>query len=163
MKLRQVVDGRAATYAGLLAGTGFLIGQLFVLPRFEGGNLWVRLRYLASPLFGDSILAPPATYDARALVFGIGLSLAVSFGSALLLALIIHRWGLPVGILGGFLFGSGLYFINFYSLTIWFPWLWALHGTPQWILHVIFGASAGGLYELFEVESFEMIDSTGGS
>ncbi|MDH3592356.1 MAG: hypothetical protein OER88_10785 [Planctomycetota bacterium] len=163
MRLRQVMDWSAAVWAGLLAGIVFLLAQLFVLPGFEGGNAWARLRYLASPVLGEGILAPPATFDVRALVVAILLHLAIAVGATMVLAVILHRWGMLIGILGGALFGSGLYFINFYTLTLLFPWLFALRGMPQWTLHLAFGAIAGGLYEAFEVEEYEMVDTSGGN
>ncbi len=71
---------------------------------------------------------------------------------AVILAFIIHRWGLIVGIVGGALYGAALYFINLYTLTLLVPWLFAVNSMPLLISHVVFGAVAGGVYELFDVD-----------
>lgn len=48
---------------------------------------------------------------------GVLVHLVLSLVYALLLAFIIHRWGLVVGIVGGALFGVAIYIINYYTFT----------------------------------------------
>jgi len=158
LRLEQVVDWSAAVWAGLIAGLLFLLLNLFVAPLFMGGNVWVAMRLLGSILLGSSILAPPATFHLGALLAGLLTHFVLSIGFSMLLAYIIHRWGLIVGIIGGGLFGLGLYGINFYTLTLFFPWFYAMRSWTMVISHIIFGATAGGIYEALEVEEFVPVE-----
>lgn len=159
IRLRQVVDWSAAVWAGLIAGTIFLLLNIFLLPALVGGNMWVILRLFASLAMGDGVLAPPATFDMTILLVALVTHFALSLSFALLLAFLIHRWGLLAGILLGALFGLALYSINFFTLTLFFPWFYAFHSLPMMASHVVFGALAGGIYEGLEVEEFVAVES----
>ena len=156
--MRQLVDWSAAVWAGLIAGTFFLLLLLVATPIVAGGNAWVVLRLLASVVLGSGILAPPATFSLSALLAGIITHYILSLGYALLLAYIIHRWGLIVGLVGGAMFGLALYALNFYTLTFFFPWFFAMRSWPVVLSHIIFGAVAGGVYESLEIEEFVPVD-----
>ncbi len=159
VKMRQLVDWSAALWAALIAGTIFLIINLFVVPQFMGGaNHWMMLRYFGSIVLGSQVLAPPATYDGTVLIAALITHYVLSIGFTLLLAYIIHRWGLLAGIVLGGLFGLGLYSINYYTVTTLFPWFFALAGTPMAVAHAVFGALAGGIYEGLEVEEFVPVE-----
>jgi hypothetical protein len=69
---------------------------------------------------------------------------------AIILAFIIHRWGLVVGVIGGALFGFALYLINTYTFTAFYPWFYPIRSWIALVGHVFFGAAAGGIYELLE-------------
>jgi hypothetical protein len=158
-RLRQVVDWSAAVWAGVIAGIIFLILNVLVAPLFLGGNAWIALRYTASILLGERVLPPPATFDLWVLIVALLVYFAMAIAFAVVLALIIHRWGMIVGIIGGALFGLALYFINFYTLTYFYPWFFAIQSWVLLLSHVIFGAVAGGVYESLEVEEFVVVDS----
>jgi hypothetical protein len=145
-EMRQIVDWRAAVWAGGVAGLVFLVFNLFITPFLAGGNAWVVLRLLASIVLGQGVLAPPATFDLTVLIVALLTHFILSLGFALLLAYILHRWGLIVGIVGGAILGLLLYAINFYTLTFFFPWFFAMRSWPVIVSHIIFGANAGGVY-----------------
>ena len=151
LRMRQLVDWSAAMWSGLIAGTIFLLLNLFLSPV---GNVWVMVRLFASILLGDSILAPPATFDVAALLAAISVHFLLSILYALLIAYIIHRGGLISGIIGGALLGLALYSINFYTLTLLYPWFFAMRSGLFIITHALFGALVGGIYEALEVEVF---------
>lgn len=153
-RMRQLVDWRAAFWAGLIAGAIFLLVNLFVTPLVIGGNGWVMVRLFASILLGEGILAPPATFDALALMVALVTHFALAVAYSMLIAYIIHRGGLIAGIIGGALLGLALYSINFYTLTFFFPWFFAMRSGVFVAAHLIFGALAGGIYEALEVETF---------
>lgn len=153
-KLKQVMDWRAAFYSGIISGVVLLLLVMFAVPGIMGWNAWIIIRYIASIFMGQSILPPPASFHLIALIIAIITHTIISIGSAILLAFIIHRWGLLVGIVGGAIFGLCLYGINFYSLSYFFPWFYLIHGWPMMVSHIIFGAVAGGVYEALEVEKF---------
>ncbi|MCG6924908.1 MAG: hypothetical protein LJF30_06315 [Acidobacteria bacterium] len=157
---RLMVDWSAAFQAGLIAGTVFLFVNLILGPMAYGGNVWVWIRLLASPILGSDILAPPATFNAGALAAAAVVQYGVSMILTLTIAFVLHRWGLWVGILGGAVLGLAFYAINIYTFTYFFPWFYALGGWVMALSHVLFGAFAGGVYEVLEVEEWELEDGT---
>lgn len=156
-KKHQLVDWQAAIWAGVSAGVVFLLFLIFFVPVFAGGNPWVVIRLLASIVLGESIVAPPATYSTVALVVGLCVHLVLSISFTMLLAYLIHRWGLLVGFVGGALFGLALYAFNFYTLTFFYPWFFAMRSWPIVVAHLIFGAIAGVIYESLEVETYVIV------
>ena len=46
-----------------------------------------------------------------------------------------------------------------FTFAAWFPWFLELRSSFILLCHVIFGALAGGLYELLEVERFVPVDA----
>jgi hypothetical protein len=153
MKTRQLVDWRAAIIAGIAAGAVFLLLAMFLTAKHVGSP-WVVTRLAASVLLGKSVLPPPATFTVGTFGAAAVVHFALSIGFSCLIAFVLHRWGMVVGILGGALFGLALYFINFNLVSTFFPWFFFM---KSWIMlwcHVIFGALAGGLYEALEVERF---------
>ncbi|MCB0752698.1 MAG: hypothetical protein KDC52_14600, partial [Ignavibacteriae bacterium] len=157
-KMRQVVDWSAAFWAGLIASLVFYLLNIFVVPVLLGGNMWVIIRLFASIFLGESVLAPPATYDLGSLMISLITNLVLSLSFTFLIAFILHKYGMLVGIFGGAFFGLAIYLINFYSLSYFFPWFFALSSWPFVLSHILFGAVAGGIYELLEVEEFEPVE-----
>jgi hypothetical protein len=70
------------------------------------------------------------------------------------MAFIVHRWRMLVSVLGGALFGLALYLINFFTFTTFFPWFYPARNWPFAAVHILFGAVAGGIYELLEKDVF---------
>lgn len=159
-RMRQLVDWSSAIWAGFIGGTVFLIVNLLLSPILLGGNAWVQIRLMASIVMGPEILAPPATFDAGALVAALVCHYALSVGFALLVAYVIHRGGLILGIIGGAVLGLFLYVINFYTLTYFFPQFFPMRGGAMLLSHLFFGAVVGGLYEALEVEEFVPVDDS---
>lgn len=157
-RMEQLVDWSAAVQAGLIAGTLFLLINVFVLPMFIGGNGWVIIRLFASIPLGPEVLAPPADYALKPLLAALGTHYALSIGFALLVSAIIHRGGLLGGILFGAVLGLALYWINFFALTYFFEWFFAMKGPFFMASHILFGAMVGGIYEGLEVEEFVPAD-----
>ena len=153
-KLRQLVDWRAAAWAGLISGCVFFLLNLLVTPLVLGGNPWVMVRLMASLILGEAILAPPATFHSGALVAAFLANGILCFVFNLLVAYIIHRGGIIIGFAGGAVLGFAIYCINFYTLTWFYPWFFAFRGWVMISNHVILGALAGGIYEWLEVERF---------
>ena len=112
IQLRQVVDWRAAFWAGLIAGTAFLLVNLFVVPALMGGSFWISVRLVASILLGRDILAPPATANTGALVAAIAVHYVLALAMAAVIAYVVHRGGLIGGILVGAILGLAFYFID---------------------------------------------------
>lgn len=156
-RLRQLVDWTAAFWAGIVGGTVFFLMNLFLTPALVGGNAWVQVRLIASILLGERILAPPATFDGAALGAALLVNYVLAILFALLVAWVLHRWGLVVGIVGGAVLGLCLYLIDFYTMTYFFPQFFAMFGRAYLLSHLVLGAVAGGVYEALEVERYEVV------
>ena len=154
--MRAVVDWSAAIWSGFISGSVFYLLNISLVPFVNGGNSWTVIRYLASPVLGESILPPPATFNIPALIVSIICTLILAIIFTIIVSYVLHRGGLILGITGGALFGLALYFINFNTLTLLVPWLFALSSPVMMVTHIIFGIMAGGLYETFEVEEYEL-------
>lgn len=152
-RLQQVVDWRAALIAGVVSGTVFLLLTMW-LTYSSIGSAWLLPRVLASALLGADILTPSAGDGWKVWGAALALHIPLSLGFSSLIAYVLHRWGLLVGIFGGALFGLALYGINFYALTALLPQFTIIKSSALAFSHVMFGAFAGGVYELLEVEEF---------
>src|SRR5688572_8769041 len=95
LKMRQVVDWRAAIGAGVAAGLMFMLLQMALRGLLiDGGGLWVFPRYVAAMVMGEGVLPPPANFDLAASLVSLIIHFMLSILYALILAFIIHRWGL---------------------------------------------------------------------
>ncbi len=153
----QVLDIQAALIAALVSGIVFFFLNL-LLSKIAVGNSWVYIRVIASIVMGEGVLPPPATFEISILLISLVIHLVISIIFALLIDLAIYRWGLIIGFIGGGLLGLALYVINFYSLSYFFPWFYSYRSWVMVVSHIVFGALAGGLYELLEVEEFVLDD-----
>lgn len=148
-QLRPTLDISAALWAGLVSGLVFLATGV-VLPWLVLGDPGLILRILASIPMGPEVIPAGVASPLLTALVGSVLHLTLSLGFGVLIALVVHRWGLLVGMLGGALMGLALYGINFFSLSFFFPWVFPLRNWMLLVAHVLFGALAGGLYELFD-------------
>lgn len=142
--IRRNVTWKAIPIAGLVAGTVFLLINMIFNPIVLGIDALFILRYFAALILGADALT-----DAGELIIVVGILVhyALSLLFAVVIAIIIHRWGLWVGIIGGAILGLSLYAINLYTMTVFFPWFFAINNTILAVSHVLFGAVAGGVYE----------------
>ena len=160
MKLKRISEGldlSAAIWAGLLAGILFLLSLLMLTNNQLGENelVW---RMIAAMVQGEGALDPVQAIDGGLLSSAIVVHLAISVFYGVVIALIIHRWGLIAGLLGGAILGLALYAINFYTFSFFFPWFFPFRSWMMVVSHLIFGAVAGGTYELLEVEEFVPVE-----
>ena len=145
--IQRNVMWRAIPFAGLAAGTVFLLMNTLLAPALLQIDGTIYLRYFASIPMGTSALV---TDDTSVLIVGILTHYILSILFTLVIAIVVHRWGLAVGIFGGGLLGLCIYVINFYSGTLIFDWFFALNNWLLVVSHIVFGAVAGGVYELFD-------------
>lgn len=157
--MRQVMDWRAAVIAGLLAGALTLLLRMILWSVVTGGSVWTPFYHSAAVLLGPARLAPAGAPDLGIVLIGTLLHLFLSLLFTILVAFIVHRWGLLVGIVGGALAGLALYLIDYYGFTYFFPWLFPLRSWLGLIVHIFFGALAGGLYEALERDVFVAEDA----
>jgi hypothetical protein len=148
------MDWKAAVIAGLIAGAIFLLVLMVAYPLATGGTPWTVFRFIGAIVLGESVLPPPTTFDAGVVITAVLLHFILSVIYTLVLAFIVHRWGILISVIGGVLFGLALYLINFFTFTMFFPWFYPARAWPFSLVHILFGAVAGGVYELLEKDVF---------
>ncbi len=156
-RMKQVVDWGAAIWAGLIGGIVFLLVTM-ILTSVYSGSPWVIFRLMASILMGSSVITPAATFNPAILFVTLVVHIPLSIIYACIIAIILHRWGLIVGIVGGAFLGLALYLIIFYVLSLIFPWFFYMRSWIMVISYVLFGALTGGIYEALEVEEFVPVE-----
>lgn len=150
--LRRSVDWAAVVGAAMVAATVTLPLFLLLLPLSAGaGDPAMVLKLIASLVLGIEILAD-THFDATIAALGIMVHYGLAFFATSIIAFILHRWGLLVGIAGGALLGLVFFVINFIAVT---QWLQQMHIMAHWsvaLMQIAFGAIAGGVYELLETD-----------
>lgn len=154
IRLDQDTDWGAVGWAGLISSIFFLVGGSLA-GTGSGGGLFTFIKIISSMLLGTKPLLEDGL-SFGSLLAGVVIHLIISFLVTAVIALVLHRWGILVGIIGGALMGLAFYFINFFSLADWFfPAMAGLRSVGMAGVHMLFGALAGGLYEIFEDEIYE--------
>lgn len=156
MRLRQVMDWRAAVSAGLIAGAIFLVALLIIYPLATGGSPWILLRMIAAIALGQDALTPINAPSASIAVVAVLLHFVLSLIYTLIVAFVVHRWGILLAVVVGSLIGLALYLINVFTFTIFFDWFTLARDWPFLVVHILFGAVAGGIYELLEKDIYEV-------
>ena len=105
-------------------------------------------------VLGEAVLPPPTSFDAGIVITAVIVHFTLAVLYTLVLAFIVHRWRLLVSVIGGALFGLALYLINFFTFTFFFAWFYPARAWPFSLVHILFGALAGGIYELLEKDVF---------
>jgi hypothetical protein len=152
-KMRQLVDWSAALWAGLIIG-----GLTFILCLVFSGILakspWFYIRLVSSLVFGSQVLLAPTVFDLVYFLSGLALHMVLAVLIALLIAIIVHKYGILISVVGGAVIGLAVYVIGFYSFSRFYPWLVSYRSSLFMLEFIVYGALAGGLYELIEVEVF---------
>jgi hypothetical protein len=145
--VRSNLAWRAVLIAGVAAGTVFLLVNVIFTPLLLGVDATIVLRYMASLVLGSGVLTGD---NAATLLVGLVVSYVLAFVYTLIIAIVVHRWGLIVGLVGGAILGLAFYGINLYLLTLLFEWFYAINNNVLLFSHVLFGITAGGVYEVFD-------------
>jgi hypothetical protein len=138
---------RAVLIAGIVAGAVFLVVNVIATSLLYEIDPALMLRYFASLVMGSEVLTQVGP---TGLIVGLLVHFVLSIVFALLIAIVVHRWGLLVGLIGGAVLGLAIYAINLYALTRFFEWFFAINSPALLLSHVLFGLVAGGVYELFD-------------
>ena len=145
--IQHNVSWRAIPVAGLIAGTVFLFVMMILTPVVMDVEPTIILRYFGSLVLGTDVLLKD---DVLTLVVGIIVHYALAIAFSLLIAVVIHRWGLLVGVIGGGIMGLAIYLLDLYFFTVLFEWFFAINSGVLLLSHILFGATAGGVYELLD-------------
>lgn len=149
----RTVDGAAAASAAVAAALLSLVAYLFFVPTAVGnGDYGLVLRFIASILLGTEVLEPSTPLTAGIVAGAIAVHALVAAVMTATIAFALHRWGLVVGVIGGALLGLAFYGVNYFALTGLFE---QFHAMAHWsvaLVHILFGAVAGGVYEFLECD-----------
>lgn len=145
--IQRNVMWRAIPFAGLIAGTVFLLMNMVLSPILFQLDPTIILRYFASLTMGTSALVAD---NSSFLIVGLLTHYVLSILFTLVIAIVVHRWGLGVGIVGGAILGLSIYGINLYAGTLIFEWFFAINNPLLAVSHILFGAVAGGVYEMLD-------------
>ena len=154
--IQRNVTWRAIPVAGIVGGTVFLLINMIFNPILYGADAFFILQYFASLVLGADALI-----DASPMVFVVGIIVhyVLSILFTLVISIVIHRWGLLVGIVGGALMGLALYSINFFTITSFFEFL-DITNPIILVSHIAFGAVAGGIYEMMDTYDEEFMEES---
>lgn len=145
--IQRNVAWKAIPVAAIVAGTVFLAMMMILNPIMYGIDSMFILRYFGSIGMGSDVLVESTT---TAMVVGVLVHYLLSLVFTLVISIVVHRWGMIVGIVGGGLLGLAIYAINFYTMTFFFEWMFAIQSVLLVITHIVFGAVAGGVYEALD-------------
>jgi hypothetical protein len=146
-ELRNNVSWRAVGIAGLAGATVFLLATMLLTPLILKVEPALILRYMGALVLGTGVLTEGS---ATTVLVGVIVHYILSMLFAVLIIIVLHRWGFIVGLIGGAILGAALYGINIYTLTTFFDWFFAINSGVLLWSHVLFGATVGAVYELFD-------------
>lgn len=147
------LDLRAALWAGLIAGAVFLVMEMILVATVGGGSMWGPPRMMAAMLMGESVLPPPANFDALIVMVAMIIHIVLSIVYALILGFIFARWepSLGLAVVAGGAFGLLLYFVNFYGVaSLLFPWFAEARNWISWTSHIVYGVVLAWSYMAIE-------------
>jgi hypothetical protein len=143
------LDGRAYVVAALTASITSLVAGALLFGIVLGDPAFL-LRVNASLLMGPAVIPATAGNPPLVVVAGLLVHLALGFAYAAVIVLVIHRWGMAVGLVGGALIGLALYAIGVYAVSYFFPWIYPLRNWMLLVTHIILGGLVGVVYELLD-------------
>lgn len=147
------LDIKAAVWAGLIAGAVFMMLEMVLVGTVGGGSPWGPPRMIAAMVMGQDVLPPPATFDWGIMIVAMMIHLLLSVILGFVLGWVISRWhlGLGAAIGLGLAFGLLIYVINFYGMTVVFPWFATARNAISIFAHAMFGLVLGWAYHAIAV------------
>jgi len=145
--ISRAIDPQAILMATFAGAAIFLLTNIVLTPIVYDIEPQIILRYFGALALGPDVLLND---DISILIVGVLVHVVLSFTAAILIAFVVHRGGLLLGILGGALLGLAIYGINLYTLTTFVEWFFAINNNVLLLSHVLFGAVVGGVYEIFD-------------
>jgi uncharacterized membrane protein YagU involved in acid resistance len=138
-------NAKTAVVAGLAAGLIFLMVEMILVP-VTGGAPFGPPRMMAAIVMGQSVLPPPATFDAAIFAVAMIVHFVLSIVLGLIWGLIGGRFSGATALAAGGAFGLIIYLVNFYGMTAVFPWFAMARNWVTILAHIIFGLSLAGVY-----------------
>jgi len=143
------LDGKAYAAASLSGSAVSLVAGALLFGIVLGDPGFM-LRVNASLLMGPAVIPATAGNPPQVLLAGLLVHFVLGFVYAGLIVVVIHRWGMAVGLVGGALLGLALYLIGVYAISYFFPWIYPLRNWMLLVTHLILGGLVGAVYELLD-------------
>ena len=146
--MTEKLDWRAAVWAGLIAGAVFMMVEMALVGTVGGASPWGPPRMIGARVMGQSVLPPPATFDAVIMMVAMVIHFLLSVLFGVVLGWAISRWriGMAAALVAGLIFGLVVYFVDFYIMAAIFPWFAMARGAISISAHAIFGSVLGAAY-----------------
>jgi uncharacterized membrane protein YagU involved in acid resistance len=143
----QSIDWSAAIWAGVIAGTVFLLMEMFLMPLFGfAPSIWAPPRAIGAIGLGESALPPPATFDLGIVMVATLIHFATSILFAIVVALIIRSLGMGAAIAVGVVAALLLHVFVAYLMTPVWPWFKGANWLSI-VVHIVFGALVAWWYK----------------
>ncbi|MRX27220.1 hypothetical protein [Kangiella sp. HZ709] len=152
---KLLVDWSAVLWSGITTAALSLPILFFALPGLLGIDTNNIIQYWSAMLLGAQVITVPSDFSVVLFFTAIISHLAIALVLSTVIASIFHRFGILVGITGGALVGLAYYFINIYSMTYFFNWMYFLEGPVFMLFNMLLGGMAGFFYESLEIEQWE--------
>lgn len=140
------INWKAAVWAGIIAGLIFMMLEMLMVPLFMDGSPWGPPRMIGAIILGKGVLPPPATFDIGVLMVAVMLHLALSIIYAIIIGFIVKNMSFMLALGVGAVIGLVIYFVNFYGMTVLFPWFANARNWVSAFAHVSFGIGAAWAY-----------------
>ena len=140
-------DLKAGALAGVVAGAAFMMMEMGLVA-MAGQSPWGPPRMIAAIVMGQGVLPPPATFDLMILMAAMAVHFMLSIAIGVVFARLVPRPGLLMALMAGAAVGLGLYVVNFYGLTVIFPWFAMARNAISIVSHLAFGMVLGLSYRL---------------
>jgi hypothetical protein len=148
---RRAPNWVVAAVSGLAAGAVLMVLDLVWSSNVDPGGPW-RTSHMIAPIFLGAEVVQSTGFSFSISVVAIALAVHYALGIAfgLVLAAIMAPLHLDAtlgrALVTGAVFGLILYFVNFFGVVLWFPWLAELRGWATVAAHLVFGMVAAVLY-----------------
>ena len=143
---RRITRWIKGAWTGLIAGTLFLAVQMLLAAVFSKGGVWDALRLSASVALGSQAVATAVPMSFRIFIMGLFVHFLLSIWYAVVLGMLISNLKPATAALVGAGFGLLLYFVHFYGLTHFYPWIVDARNWIAIVAHLMFGISAAWVY-----------------
>jgi hypothetical protein len=160
IKVRQLVDWKAALIAGIAGGVVSMAASIF-LSTWLLDSPWLLIQITSSLFLGKGVLPPPSDFSWTVFLASLFIHLFFSIIFAGLIAIVVHQWGIIISFVGGALMGLAFYTIAFFTLSMLYPWFYTFRSWIFPAMFVLYGAFTGSIYELLEVERYVEINEEG--
>ena len=147
---------RFAVGGGLIAGSIYIIVQIFLFPLVLDISAWSAFRIKAALVLNPiQVLSPPADFEigiiSTAVIVHLTLSVLFSIPFGLFLKK-VHSGAIFAGVVYGII----LYMINFYLLTYAFHWFADFRNWVTLLSHLLFGLTLG-IFAKNEIKRFNKL------
>jgi len=142
-------DWTAAAISGFVAGALLMVVEMLWATDVMDATPWTMSHMVAAVITGPDT-AQGHYFDAGVVAIALAIHYVLGMLYGTVLAAVLAELRLDVGIgqslAAGAVFGMVLYLINFYGMTVFFPWFSEVRGLPAFIAHVVFGMASAFLY-----------------